>query len=197
MSDDVVVRNRTLQTEWYGEPLGDRFRRLLDRLTLSQAQLADVLGLSAPMISQLMSGVRAKISNPAVLARLAVVEQLAADPAFVVLPPAARAEELARLVHETPTNSSTVAITHAGAASSSSGSSSSSPSVSAGGENASAGPDPVAAVQGVLRAVASAAELDGAAKVLDADYPALAEVLRVYGTFKTADARSHYERTVR
>jgi transcriptional regulator with XRE-family HTH domain len=189
VSDDVVVRNRTLQTEWYGEPLGDRFRRLLDRLTLSQAQLADVLGLSAPMISQLMSGVRAKISNPAVLARLAVVEQMAADPAFVVLPPAARAEELARLVHETPTNSSTVAITHAGAASASAS--------SAGGENASGGVDPVAAVQGVLRAVASAAELDGAAKALDADYPALAEVLRVYGTFKTADARSHYERTVR
>ncbi|WP_323747428.1 helix-turn-helix domain-containing protein [Catenulispora rubra] len=184
MSDDVVMRNRALQTEWYGEPLGDRFRRLLDRLTLSQAQLADVLGLSAPMISQLMSGVRAKISNPAVLARLAVVEQMAGDPAFVVLPPAARAEELARLVHEAPTNSSTVAINHAGSG-----------STPVGGE--SAGGDPVAAVQGVLRAVASAAELDGAAKALDADYPALAEVLRVYGTLKTADARAHYERTVR
>ena len=186
MSEEVVMRNRALQSEWYGEPLGDRFRRLLDRLTLSQAQLADVLGLSAPMISQLMSGVRAKISNPAVLARLAVVEQLAADPAFVVMPPAARADELARLVHETPTgSSSTVAINaHAGSG-----------STPAGGEGA--GGDPVAAVQGVLRAVASAAELDGAAKALDADYPALAEVLRVYGTLKTADARAHYERTVR
>lgn len=185
MSDDVVVRNRALQTEWYGEPLGDRFRRLLDRLTLSQAQLADVLGLSAPMISQLMSGVRAKISNPAVLARLAVVEQMAADPAFVVLPPDARAAEMARLVHEPPTASSTVAIARAGGAG----------APSTGAERA--GGDPVTAMQRVLRAVASAAELDGAAKLLDADYPALAEVLRVYGTFKTADARAHYERTVR
>lgn len=185
MSDDVVLRNRALQTEWYGEPLGDRFRRLLDRLTLSQAQLADVLGLSAPMISQLMSGVRAKISNPAVLARLAVVEQMAADPAFVVLPPEARAAEMARLVHEAPTgSSSTVAISHAGTA-----------PPSAGAE--SAGGDPVTAVQRVLRAVASAAELDGAAKLLDQEYPALADVLRVYGTLKTADARAHYERNVR
>jgi transcriptional regulator with XRE-family HTH domain len=178
------MRNRTLQTEWYGEPLGDRFRRLLDRLTLSQAQLADVLGLSAPMISQLMSGVRAKISNPAVLARLAVVEQMAADPAFIVLPPEARSAELARLVHEPPTGSSTVAITRAGTASPSTGAE-------------SAGGDPVTAVQRLLRAVASAADLDGAAKLLDADYPALADVLRVYGTLKTADARAHYERTVR
>lgn len=186
MSEDVVLRNRALQTEWYGEPLGDRFRRLLDRLTLSQAQLADVLGLSAPMISQLMSGVRAKISNPAVLARLAIVEQMAADPAFVVLPPEARAAEMARLVHEAPTgSSSTVAISQAGSAS----------PPSTGAE--SAGGDPVTAVQRVLRAVASAAELDGAAKLLDDEYPALADVLRAYGTLKTADARAHYERTVR
>ena len=184
MSEDVVTRNRALQTEWYGEPLGDRFRRLLDRLTLSQAQLADVLGLSAPMISQLMSGVRAKISNPAVLARLAVVEQMAADQAFVVLPPEARLAEMAKLIHEAPTGSSTVAIAHGGTVSPSSG-----------GE--STGGDPVTAVQRVLRAVASAAELDGAAKLLDDDYPALADVLRVYGTLKTADARAHYERTVR
>jgi transcriptional regulator with XRE-family HTH domain len=177
VNNDVVVRNRTLQTEWYGEPLGDRFRRLLDRLTLSQAQLADVLGLSAPMISQLMNGVRAKISNPAVLARLAIVEQLAADPAFVVQPPAVRAEELARLVHEAPTGM---------AAGSASG--------SAAGDSVG---DPVAVVQGLLRAVASAAELDGAARQLDADYPALAEVLRVYGTFKTADARAHYDRVAK
>jgi hypothetical protein len=45
--------------------------------------------------------------------------------------------------------------------------------------------------------VASASDLDGAARMLDARYPALAEVLRVYGTFKTADARAHYESTAR
>ena len=182
MNEDAVVRNRALQTEWYGEPLGDRFRRLLDRLTLSQAQLADVLGLSAPMISQLMSGVRAKISNPAVLARLAIVEQMAADPAFVVLPPEARAAEMARLVHEAPTGQQ-----HRGHL----------PRRTAHRPQRPRRRRPRRGVQSVLRAVASASELDGAAKLLEMEYPALAEVLRVYGTFKTADARAHYERTAR
>jgi len=57
---DAVTRNVERQIEWYGEPLGDRFGRLLARLSLSQAQLAGVLGLSAPMLSQLMSGQRSK-----------------------------------------------------------------------------------------------------------------------------------------
>jgi hypothetical protein len=92
---------------------------------------------------------------------------------------------MARLVHEAPTgSSSTVAISHAATA-----------SPSAGAESGAG--DPVTVVQRVLRAVASAAELDGAAKLLDDEYPALADVLRVYGTLKTADARAHYERTVR
>ncbi|HZE01436.1 MAG TPA: helix-turn-helix transcriptional regulator, partial [Pseudonocardiaceae bacterium] len=49
---------------------GDRVRRLVIAFNVSQAQLAEVLGLSAPMLSQLMSGRRAKIGNPAVLAAL-------------------------------------------------------------------------------------------------------------------------------
>ena len=58
------------QTEMYGEPLGQRIGRLLAAYQVSQARLAAVLGLSPPMLSQLMSGQRAKISNPAVLGRL-------------------------------------------------------------------------------------------------------------------------------
>lgn len=179
----VVQRNRALQTEWYGEPLGDRFRRLLDRLTLSQAQLADVLGLSAPMVSQLMTGARAKISNPAVLARLAVLDELAADPQFLARPPQDRSAELARLAAEplgtgTGTGSAntagTTAYTHA----------------------ATPRADPAGAVQAVLRAVATAGELEDAARLLDAGHPAIAEVLRVYGTMRTSDARAHYERIV-
>ena len=177
----ATQRNKALQAEWYGEPLGDRFRRLLDRLTLSQAQLAEVLGLSAPMVSQLMSGVRAKISNPAVLARLAVVEERAADPAFLMLPPAARTAELRRLADEAPASTGTLRSAAAPTE----------PLPLAGAA------DPVAAVQGLLRAVASAAELDAAARLLDPEHPALAEVLRTYGTLRTADARAHYDRTVR
>lgn len=65
------------QTEMYGEPLGQRIGRLLAAYQVSQARLAAVLGLSPPMLSQLMSGQRAKISNPAVLGRLVRLEELA------------------------------------------------------------------------------------------------------------------------
>lgn len=71
----IVQRNLALQREWYGEPLGDRVRRLVVAFDISQAYLADVLGISAPMLSQVMSGRRAKIGNPAVLARLIMLER--------------------------------------------------------------------------------------------------------------------------
>jgi transcriptional regulator with XRE-family HTH domain len=66
------------QTEMYGEPLAQRFGRLLAAYRISQARLAGALGLSPPMLSQLMSGQRAKISNPAVFGRLVRLEELAA-----------------------------------------------------------------------------------------------------------------------
>lgn len=71
----IVQRNLALQREWYGEPLGDRVRRLVRAFNISQANLADVLGISAPMLSQVMSGRRAKIGNPSVLARLIMLER--------------------------------------------------------------------------------------------------------------------------
>jgi transcriptional regulator with XRE-family HTH domain len=71
----IVQRNLALQREWYGEPLGDRVRRLVVAFDVSQANLADVLGISAPMLSQVMSGRRAKIGNPQVLARLIMLER--------------------------------------------------------------------------------------------------------------------------
>lgn len=71
----IVQRNLALQREWYGEPLGDRVRRLVVAFDVSQAQLADVLGISAPMLSQVMSGRRAKIGNPSVLARMVMLER--------------------------------------------------------------------------------------------------------------------------
>ena len=51
---------------------------LLAAYRISQARLAGALGLSPPMLSQLMSGQRAKISNPAVFGRLVRLEELAA-----------------------------------------------------------------------------------------------------------------------
>ncbi|WP_156756908.1 XRE family transcriptional regulator [Actinokineospora pegani] len=76
----IVQRNIALQREWYGEPLGDRVRRLVVAFDVSQANLADVLGISAPMLSQVMSGRRAKIGNPAVLARLIMLERKVLTP---------------------------------------------------------------------------------------------------------------------
>ena len=76
----VIQRNIELQREWYGEPLGDRVRRLVVAFDVSQANLADVLGISAPMLSQVMSGRRAKIGNPAVLARLIMLERKVLTP---------------------------------------------------------------------------------------------------------------------
>lgn len=76
----IVQRNIALQREWYGEPLGDRVRRLVVAFDTSQANLADVLGISAPMLSQVMSGRRAKIGNPAVLARLIMLERKVLTP---------------------------------------------------------------------------------------------------------------------
>lgn len=74
---EATARARELQRSWYGEPLGALFRRLIDDLGLNQARLAAVLGLSAPMLSQLMSGQRAKIGNPAVVQRVQALQELA------------------------------------------------------------------------------------------------------------------------
>ena len=76
----IVQRNLELQREWYGEPLGDRVRRLVVAFGITQTILADVLGISAPMLSQVMSARRAKIGNPAVLARLIMLERKVLTP---------------------------------------------------------------------------------------------------------------------
>jgi hypothetical protein len=66
----------------YGENWADRFGRLLRGYGISQSRLAAVIGLSAPMLSQLISGQRVKISNPAVYGRVVRLEEQLADPAF-------------------------------------------------------------------------------------------------------------------
>ena len=71
----TFARNLARQRELYGEPLGDRIRRLQAALGVSQARLADGLGLSTAMLSQLVSARRVKIGDPAVLSRLALLDR--------------------------------------------------------------------------------------------------------------------------
>jgi transcriptional regulator with XRE-family HTH domain len=99
----AVARNLALQREWYGESLGDRVRRLVVAFDVSQAQLAEVLGLSAPMLSQLMSGRRAKIGNPAVLARMVMLERRVLTPEVASGDPAAIRAALEEVRDSRPT----------------------------------------------------------------------------------------------
>lgn len=70
-----LIENRERQRELYGAPLGDRVRRLTGALGISQARLARTLGLSPAMLSQLVSARRVKIGDPAVLARMLMLDQ--------------------------------------------------------------------------------------------------------------------------
>ncbi len=91
------------QRALYGEPWSQRFGRLMATYRLSQARLAAVIGLSAPMLSQLISGQRVKIGNPAVFGRIVSLEQLADDPRVVGGDPEAVRAVLDEVAVSTPT----------------------------------------------------------------------------------------------
>ncbi|GAA1657458.1 hypothetical protein GCM10010977_10550 [Citricoccus zhacaiensis] len=59
----------------YGISLSERFGVIMAAYGLSQRSLARVLGLSAPMLSQLINAQRIKIGNPAVYERLVMLEE--------------------------------------------------------------------------------------------------------------------------
>jgi transcriptional regulator with XRE-family HTH domain len=147
----TVMRNLALQREWYGEPLGDRVRRLVVAFDVSQAQLAEVLGLSAPMLSQLMSGRRAKIGNPAVLVRMVMLERRVLTPEVASGDPAAIRAALEQVRDSRPTVSrDTLPVEEYG--------------------------DEV--LVPALRALVPPAELAAAAQLLQEGFPLLAELLR-------------------
>ncbi len=78
MSEQSLGAARELQREMYGQPLGELVHQLTAQLRITQARLAAVLGVSAPMLSQLASGQRVKFGNPAVVGRLQALIDLAA-----------------------------------------------------------------------------------------------------------------------
>lgn len=194
VAEDTIVRNRALQTEWYGEPLGERVRPLLDRLGMSQSGLAGVLGLSAPMLSQLMSGQRAKISNPAVLHRLMAVEDLVAGPGFDALGAAGIQARLEEIKADSAATTSGMRGTVSGRVPV--GPAPAGPEGAAERAGGRAAAEPARLVQALLREVASAAEIEAAAGLIAGRFPDLAEVLRVYGAGRTSEAEAHFARTV-
>jgi transcriptional regulator with XRE-family HTH domain len=148
----IVQRNLALQREWYGEPLGDRVRRLVVAFDVSQAQLAEVLGISAPMLSQVMSGRRAKIGNPAVLARMFMLERKVLTPDVSSGDPAALRRALEDVRMSRPTVGPETLSVNDGRA-----------------ERAAAAE---------LRRVADPQELAAAAELIAARFPAIAGLLR-------------------
>lgn len=214
-------QNLQQQVELYGEPLGEVVRRVTAALGLTQGGLAQVIGLSAPMMSQLVSAQRVKIGNPAVVSRLRAVSELADVALTDAIGPDRVAYELQTIRSATGayTNPTTSHLRQpsTGPAGARTASGSPTPSGAAqGGAPApftapaglpveappAAWPTPppdlsaravVRELQDLFRAVASADEIQRAAAAAAAESPAVAELLLAYGTGRTADALAHYE----
>ena len=83
MTQDAAHAARDLQRTLYGAPLHELVGQVAAAFGLSQAGVARVLGLSAPMLSQLVSGHRVKIGNPAAVHRLQALLALAPQAAHL------------------------------------------------------------------------------------------------------------------
>lgn len=169
MEQAQVKRNRAQQQDLYGAPLGDYVKDAAETLGLTQARVAEVLGLSAPMLSQLVNAQRVKIGNPAVVQRLRDLSDLAEDVRGGLN--VAEVEPRLAGIHDSVTTMS-------------------GPRSRANGEGTTG--DPVLLIRSVLHAVASGRQLQLAAEQLQDQYADLAEVLRVYGTGKYDDAAAHF-----
>ncbi|HXV94086.1 MAG TPA: XRE family transcriptional regulator [Pseudonocardia sp.] len=166
-----VAANRERQRELYGAPLGDRVRRLTGALGVTQARLARVLGVSPAMLSQLASARRVKIGDPAVLARLLMLDRRCAGRARLT-PRAAEAllDEVARArLQWTAPGAGELRLASPAAAPD--------PQPPVPGRRRVAPPRQPGAAE-ALRTVASPARLAAAAAALAPAFPELAEVLR-------------------
>jgi hypothetical protein len=157
-----IARNRDRQRELYGAPLGERLRRLTGELGITQGRLAQTLGLSPAMLSQLASARRVKIGDPAVLARLQLLDRRCAAG-----PPRGRVAVDALLAEVAGAQLQWTGADGPGGA----------PEIArrpATGAHSVARPTPADA----LRAVAPPARLAAAAAALAPAFPELARVLR-------------------
>lgn len=161
-----VTANRAAQREIYGEPLGVIVDRCRVVLGLTQASVAALLGISAPMLSQVMSGQRIKIGNPGAVERLRVMVDATtavADGRLEVTEAIARIET-AGVAGELLTGSTS--------------------------RRGNARED-AERIQALFRRVAAASDyLTVAARVEDTQ-PGIARLLRVYGAGRADDAVAH------
>lgn len=161
-----VDANRAAQREIYGEPLGAVVDRCRATLGLTQGRAAALLGISAPMLSQVMSGQRIKIGNPAAVDRLrAMVEATDAVAAgrLTVADAIARIEAAGG-----PGELLSGATTRR-----------------------ASGRETAEQIQSLFRRVASAPDYLSAAGLVEQAHPEIAELLRVYGAGRTDDAVAH------
>lgn len=100
MSLDYREQQRAL----YGAPLADLMGQAMAQLGLNQSQLAQALGLSAPMLSQLKSAQRVKISNPIVVDRLRALLELGARAQYLTAEQIAEAVAIIRADARTVTS---------------------------------------------------------------------------------------------
>jgi transcriptional regulator with XRE-family HTH domain len=122
---------------------------------ISQAYLADILGISAPMLSQVMSGRRAKIGNPSVLARLIMLERKVLVPDVASGKPEAMKQAMIDVKESRPQVGRDVLPVD--------GSSDANTAVSA------------------LRNILSSDDLQSAAELVDDEFPELGDLLRRAG----------------
>ncbi len=165
--NDITERRRT-QTELYGAPLSESIARLTQTFRLSQAAVARALGVSAPMLSQLVSAQRIKIGNPIAVQRLRSLLELADE-----VDGGLEHRELEQRLAEIEKDDST-ALTRARAV----------PATT---------DDTAGNLHRLLRAVASGRDLRQAAERLTPDHPEIAAVLRIYGTGSPEERERHYQ----
>ncbi|WP_181784767.1 helix-turn-helix domain-containing protein, partial [Pseudonocardia pini] len=80
-TEQTVAANRERQRALYGASLGEKVHQMVRALGVTQAALAATFGMSPAMLSQLVSARRVKIGDPAVLARVRLLdERCAAGP---------------------------------------------------------------------------------------------------------------------
>lgn len=171
-----LTANSQRQARLYGEPLAVIMEQIGAALGLTQGRIAQVLGLSAPMLSHLVSARRVKIGNPMAHTRLTQLRALAAEVAAGRVSPA----DAVALLPEIEANNDSWTTSHA--------------LVVATPPAESDDVTLVRKVQELFRGVADAADWLDAAQQVEAAHPRIAEVLRVYGASRTASAQEHWHR---